>query len=98
MKKSCLLIVFSLIFGAGMSAQSSIKNGNDAFGAGDFAVAISHYERAMMVNSTDLALRLNLAHSYRLTNEMTKAEKSKVVRAKKKVGMGRRRSSSSNVA
>ncbi len=30
--------------------------------------------------------------------EMTKAEKSKVVRAKKKVGMGRRRSSSSNVA
>ena len=31
-------------------------------------------------------------------NEMTKAEKSKVVRAKNKVGMGRRRSSSSNVA
>jgi hypothetical protein len=31
-------------------------------------------------------------------SEMTKAEKAKVVRAKKKVGMGRRRSSSSNVA
>ena len=30
--------------------------------------------------------------------EMTKAEKAKVVKAKKKVGMGRRRSSSSNVA
>jgi hypothetical protein len=28
---------------------------------------------------------------------MTKAEKSKVIRAKKKVGMGRRRASSSNV-
>ena len=31
-------------------------------------------------------------------SEMTKAEKSKVVRAKKKVGMGRRRASSSNVS
>lgn len=31
-------------------------------------------------------------------SEMTKAEKAKVVKAKKKVGMGRRRSSSSNVA
>ena len=31
-------------------------------------------------------------------SEMTEAEKDKVVRAKKKVGMGRRRSSSSNVA
>ena len=31
-------------------------------------------------------------------SEMTKGEKSKVVRAKKKVGMGRRRASSSNVA
>ena len=30
--------------------------------------------------------------------EMSKAEKSKVVRAKRKVGMGRRRASSSNVA
>jgi len=30
--------------------------------------------------------------------EMTKAEKSKVVRAKNKVGMGRRRASSSNVS
>ena len=30
--------------------------------------------------------------------EMTKAEKSKVVRAKKKAGMGRRRASSSNVS
>ena len=30
--------------------------------------------------------------------EMTKSEKSKVVRAKRKVGMGRRRASSSNVA
>ncbi len=30
--------------------------------------------------------------------EMSKGEKSKVVRAKKKVGMGKRRSSSSNVA
>ena len=31
-------------------------------------------------------------------SEMTKGEKSKVVRAKKKVGMGRRRSSKSNVS
>lgn len=31
-------------------------------------------------------------------SEMTKAEKSKVVRAKKKVGMGKRRASSSNVS
>ena len=31
-------------------------------------------------------------------SEMAKAEKAKVVEAKKKVGMGRRRSSSSNVA
>ncbi len=31
-------------------------------------------------------------------SEMSKGEKSKVVRAKKKVGMGRRRASSSNVA
>lgn len=31
-------------------------------------------------------------------SEMTKAEKSKVIRAKKKVGMGRRRASSSNVS
>jgi hypothetical protein len=31
-------------------------------------------------------------------SEMTKAEKSKVVRAKKKVGMGKRRSSKSNVS
>lgn len=31
-------------------------------------------------------------------SQMTKAEKSKVVRAKKKVGMGRRRASSSNVS
>ena len=31
-------------------------------------------------------------------SEMTKAEKTKVVKAKKKVGMGRRRSSSRNVS
>ena len=31
-------------------------------------------------------------------SQMTKAERSKVVRAKKKVGMGRRRSSKSNVS
>ena len=31
-------------------------------------------------------------------SELTKSEKSKIVRAKKKVGMGRRRSSSSNVS
>lgn len=31
-------------------------------------------------------------------SEMSKSEKSKVVRAKKKVGMGRRRSSKSNVS
>lgn len=31
-------------------------------------------------------------------SEMTKGEKTKVVKAKKKVGMGRRRASSSNVA
>jgi hypothetical protein len=31
-------------------------------------------------------------------SEMSKGEKSKVVRAKKKVGMGRRRASSSNVS
>ena len=31
-------------------------------------------------------------------SEMSQAEKSKVVRAKKKVGMGRRRASSSNVS
>ena len=31
-------------------------------------------------------------------SQMTKAERSKVIRAKKKVGMGRRRASSSNVS
>ena len=31
-------------------------------------------------------------------SEMTKAEKAKVIKAKKKVGMGRRRASSSNVS
>ena len=70
-----MLVVFFLVLGAGINAQTALENGNIAYGAQNFKQAITYYSQATSDHPDNTELLLKLAHSYRFTNDMVNAEK-----------------------
>jgi len=75
MKKSSMLIVLLMVFGAGLNAQTNLERGDIAYKARHYKQAISHYERATLDNPGNVALLENLAHCYRFINNMPSSAK-----------------------